>query len=123
MKHMQEAIASLVDEKEPMPEWAKDMAEEIAEIKLLLGLMVRQNSEKRKRNFIRKLRKRLKAEPNSRKYPIVRYAGKEYGVDAQGILFDISNQRTLSAKEAYEIFEFLFENKEELQKYIIGGVV
>jgi len=121
MRHMQEAIASLLeDQNDEIPQWAEKMIEDIEEIKTLLRLQVRQKLEDEKRYFIRRVRRRLRANPKKGVYPVVSYAGDEYGVDAEGMLFCSKTDRALSAKEAFEIFDFLYRNRNRLQEFIKG---
>ncbi len=124
---MQENILSqvekLLSEDANRPEWADEILFELREIKKLLQSQsesVQSRKERRKAffAFINMLRKRMRADIINGTYPEIYYRGRTLGVNLKGYIYDKQTTADLSATEAYEVYRFLFDNRENLEKYI-----
>ena len=70
-------------------------------------------------NFINKLRKDLRADVDKNIYPEIIYNNKKIGVTFNGYLYDKETNNNLRAFEAYEIYDFLYKNRNRLNDFII----
>jgi hypothetical protein len=123
MKDLDAMIERFLEEErrtDGRPAWAEEILEEIVAIRRLLESEKECKRREEYRRFLGKLRKRLRANPARGIYPKIRYGGGEYGVDARGSLYELATQRDLSAREAFEIYEFLFEKRENLWDVVKG---
>ena len=103
------------------PLWAKKILEELAEIKVLLKKRDYKNSYNDKRayySFVSDLRRKLKSDAQNNKYPRIFYNNKYYGISEDGLLYSMHTLNNLPTYKAFEIFEFLYKNKDNLDKYI-----
>ena len=120
-------IQDLLKEESPKtaytnpPLWAKEILQELKEIKTLL----KQNSYKKTKshpqsyyNFVNSLRKRLKIDAKDNKHPRIFYKNSYYGISEDGLLYNMHTLNNLPTSKAFEIFEFLYKNRDSLEKYI-----
>jgi len=102
------------------PSWAKEIIKEIKEIKSLLkkSNYKKTNYKKEYYSFVNNLRKKLKSDVKDNKHPKIYYNNKYYGISEEGLLYNMHTLNNLSTYKAFEIFEFLYKNKNNLDKYI-----
>ena len=76
------------------------------------------NNNRKYYKFINRLRKELKPIPEDNIYPEILYKGRKIGVTKKGYLYDKSTNSNLKVSKAYEIYEFLYKNRDNLNEYI-----
>ncbi len=69
-------------------------------------------------NFINKLRKNLRADVEKNIYPEINFNNRRIGVTFNGYLYDKETNENLKAYEAYEVYDFLYKNKDHLADFI-----
>ena len=123
--HIDEALEKLMqdDKAYEMPDWAVPMNKKIDAIYEAIQALNDIHQEEAYRAFLRQIRRMLRAVPAKRIYPRILYGTMEIGVDKEGRLFDIETGQALSAKEAHDVYAFLFDRRNNLQKYITGAVL
>lgn len=108
-------------ESEEKPQWARDILDELREIKTLLNEHM-QPQIKRATSyndndglyaFIKQFRVSMRADTNKSIYPTFEYQGKNLGVDFKGLLYDKETTRILPRDEAYRVYRYAFDT----QKY------
>jgi calcineurin-like phosphoesterase family protein len=105
------------DEIDTKPKWANEILEELHEIKILL----KKQKDKTKENisqdfysFIQKFRSSMKADVLNNKYPTFYYKNKRLGVDFKGLLYDKETSKILSKDEAYAVYRYAYNNKNNI---------
>jgi hypothetical protein len=108
------------------PAWADEILKELKEIKILIQKSnynkkyYKTSPQKRDYyNFVNNLRKELKKEISNNVYTKIYYQKNYYGINKDGLLYNMHTLKELPTYKAYEIFEFLYNNRENLDKYII----
>lgn len=123
-KSVYEKVEKLYEKKsDPLePTWVKELKVELKEIKMLLKDMQNPRRNKRKNqdyfNFVNELRKRLKANTNAEVYPELEYKGKRIGANFKGLLYDKATTKTLPAQEAFALYEYFYEKKEQIDSFV-----
>ena len=121
-KNIYEEVEKLLKNDDSRPDWADEMLFELREIKKLL----RQIATSRPKNspayyaFVDKLRRRMRADITDGKYPEIHYRGSLLGINFKGFIYDKETTRDLKAHEAFEVYRFLYENRDQLEKYIVS---
>jgi hypothetical protein len=117
-------------EAEERPQWAGKILEELKEVKVLLQeqrellknqptqvhTSYPQNRQKIDReyyNFIKQFRISMKADTKNNNYPTFEYNGRKLGVAFSGLLYDKKDSKTLSRKEAFRVYRYAYEHKDE----------
>jgi len=117
---LKEDKQNLIYTDEP-PNWAKEILQELKEIKILLkkNRYKKTNDNKREYyNFVNTLRKKLRVYVKENKHPRIYYNNRYYGISEEGLLYNMHTLNNLPTYKAFEIFEFLYNNKDNLEKYI-----
>ncbi len=116
-----EQVEKMLKENDTRPEWVDEILFELREIKRLLH-ETKHPSGKKKRDyfrFINKLREELRADLARDIYPEIRYKGKKLGINLKGYIYDKTTTKDLPAHEAFEVYRFLYDNRERLEEYLI----
>ncbi len=97
-----------------------EIKSKVQEIKNLLSTRykARRKKDGQYYRFVEELRGRLYADVERGVYPEIAYRGRRLGVDAKGMVYDKSTQHILPTYEAFEVYDFLYENKNEIADYI-----
>ncbi len=120
-KHIEKLLES---QDSTSDELLKEILIELKEIKLLLkkqNTTLKNNSYFKNQeyyDFINTLRKKLKANINKNIYPEIYYKDKILGIDNRGYLYDKKTTNNLTARDAFEVYKFLFKKRDNLEKYI-----
>lgn len=69
--------------------------------------------------FVNRLRKKLRADIQNNVYPEIRYRGKTLGINFKGHIYDKETTNELPAHEAFGVYRFLYDNRKNLEEYII----
>ena len=123
MQNIHEKIEQLYKTETNTPQWAKEIIKELKEIKTLLKN--RENPRRHKKlnqdyyKFVDKFRQKLTANTNNDIYPEIIYKNRKIGVNFKGFLYDKETQNTLPSLEAFAIYEYFYQKKDEIEKYII----
>lgn len=125
MKNVYEKIEQIYTKREhDEPAWVKEFRAELKEIKTLLKNGIKPPRKKRKSKayfeFVDMLRERLKADTEKGIYPELEYKGKRIGVNFKGFLYDKETTNSLSAQEAFEVYEYFYGRREEIDKFVIS---
>ena len=124
MKNVYEKIEQIYTKKEQdEPAWVEELRRELKEIKMLLKNKAKPFKKKRKSKayfeFVDVLRERLKADTEKEIYPELNYKGKHIGVNFKGFLYDKATTNSLTANEAFEVYEYFYEKREEIDAFIM----
>ena len=124
MKNVYEKIEQIYTKKEhDEPAWVEEFRAELKEIKTLLKSKAQPSKKKRKPKayfkFVDVLRERLKADTQKELYPELNYKGKRIGVNFKGFLYDKATTNSLTANEAFEVYEYFYEKREEIDEFIM----
>lgn len=124
MKNVYDKIEKLYNKEDTTePTWAKELKQEVREIKLLLKNMQSPKRAKRKSKdyftFVNILRERLKADTTKEVYPEVHYKGRRIGANIKGFLYDKATTKSLPASEAFTLYEYFYAKKEQIDSFII----
>jgi len=105
------------------PKWVIELKSELKEIKMLLKDLQNPRRHKRKNQdyftFVNLLRERLKADVDKEVYPEVHYKGKRVGVNIKGHLYDKATTKSLTAQEAFALYEYFYEKKENIDTFVV----
>ena len=104
----------------------KEILYELKEIKKLLSKKEFANTKQKRYNkksqdyydFVYKLRKELRADVNNNKFPEVNFNNQRLGVNYKGWIYDKETTLELPAKEAFKVYEYLYENRDNLDNLI-----
>ena len=98
----------------------RDIKTIVQDIKILLNKKDRGRRKKSREyyRFVEALREKLYADIDKGIYPEISYDGRKLGVDAKGMIYDKSTQHLLPTYEAFEVYDFLYENRKDLADYI-----
>ena len=106
------------------PSWVEEFRAELKEIKSLLKDLQNPRRNRRKNqdyfNFVKELRRRLKADVESGVYPEVVYKGRRIGANNKGFLYDKATTKSLPANEAFALYEYFYAKKEEIDEFVIA---
>ncbi len=69
-------------------------------------------------NFINKLRKDLTPIPEQNIFPQINFKDRHIGVTKNGYLYDKETNAKLKPHQAYEIYEFLYQNRDKLEQFV-----
>lgn len=117
-------VEKLLQDNKSYPQWADEMLHELRQIRKLLEKMQQPKNAKYDKDryayfaFVNKLRKRLRADIANDRYPQIDYQGRELGVNLKGWIYDKATTRELPAHEAFEVYRFLYDHRENLEKYL-----
>jgi hypothetical protein len=109
-------------EADEKPQWAEEILDELREIKHILNEQKKQilhssypqNSYKfdsKYYDFIKKFRALMKPDTVNNNYPTFEYFGRKLGVDHSGLLYDKKDSKTLSKKEAFQVYRYAYEHQ------------
>lgn len=113
-------IEQLFDHTEPsnetMPQWAKELMQEIRSLKQTVASLQRipavKPEEKRHDrsyyDFVKTLRSTLMPNPIDNDYPEVKLDERRLGITNQGLLYDKSTGSTLSREDAFNAYKALY---------------
>ena len=119
MKLQEEIEKLLKNQDNTINDLLEEILKELKEINKTLKEKAKPNYKNRDYyNFINKLRKNLKADVEKNIYPEIKYNNRRIGVTFNGYLYDKETNENLKAYEAYEIYDFLYKNKERLADFI-----
>ncbi len=124
MKNIYEKIEKIYATKQSdEPAWVAELRAELKEIKMLLKTTAKPQRKKRKPkayfDFVNLLRERLKADTIKEVYPELEYKGKRIGVNFKGFLYDKETTKSLTANEAFAVYEYFYAKEEEIDRFII----
>ena len=109
-------------EQENSQDTLKQILKELKEIKKLLQSNQNKQNYKQKPqeyyDFIYKLRKEFKAKIKNNIYPEIIYKNQILGINTKGWIYDKETTLELSAKEAFKVYEYLYENRDILDNLI-----
>ena len=112
-------IYSKKDDKEVL----EQILSELKEIKnLLKDLENPRRNRKANRDyykFVNEFRKKMKPDTTNNIYPEIIYQDRRIGVNFKGHLYDKDTTNTLPKIEAFALYEYFYEKREEIDKYII----
>ncbi len=116
-----EQMEKMLKENDTRPEWVDEILFELREIKRLLQEQHRPKYRKNKDffRFINKLRDDLRADIARDIYPEIIYKGRMLGINLKGYIYDKTTAKDLPAHEAFEVYRFLYDNRERLEEYLI----
>jgi len=102
-------------EDQDRPEWAKEILDELQQIRELL---VEHKSEKRAVDkqfyrFVKEFRESMRADVANNTYPTFYYNQRELGVDFKGLLYDKESLKILSTKEAFKIYKYAYHKQQK----------
>jgi hypothetical protein len=124
LKNIYDKIEKIYTKQESdEPAWVGEFRAELKEIKILLKNRPSPKKKKRKTKayfeFVNVLRERLKADKVNRVYPELEYKGKRIGVNFKGFLYDKATTNSLSANEAFAVYEYFYDKKEQINSFIM----
>jgi len=109
-------------EQENSQDTLKQILKELKEIKKLLQSNQNKQNYKQKPqeyyDFIYKLRKEFRTKIKKNIYPEIIYKNQLLGINTKGWLYDKETTLELSAKEAFKVYEYLYENRDNLENLI-----
>jgi len=112
-------------EQENSQDTLKEILAELREIKKLLSKEYANTKQKRYNkksqeyyDFVYKLRKELRADVNNNKFPEISFNNQRLGINYKGWMYDKETTLELSAKEAFKVYEYLYENRDNLDNLI-----
>lgn len=122
MKNIYEKIDKLY-KKDNQNDILKQILSELVQIKNILKDMENPRRNKKKNqdyfDFVNRFRELMKPDTQNEIYPEVHYKGKRIGVNFKGHLYDKDTTHTLPKIEAFALYEYFYEKKDEIEKYII----
>ena len=68
--------------------------------------------------FVKEFRKKMQPDVDKRIFPEVEYKGVKIGSTTKGFLYEKETSRTLSAQEAFEIYKYFYDRKENIDNLI-----
>ena len=107
-------------ENDDKPIWAVDILNELREIKELLQQTNSKNhndtsySKYKYYDFINKFRTSMRADVDNNIFPYITYNNRKLGVNFKGYLYDIDQSIPLSAKDAYDVYDYVYKNKPQI---------
>ena len=110
-----EKVEKFINSSQNRPIWVDEILFELREIKRLLK---EEKNKKEFYTFVSKLKQRFKDSLVEGREIKISFKQRYYKVDMKGFICEIKSSETLDKKKAFEIFRFLYENKENLDKYI-----
>jgi len=104
------------DDIQEKPLWADELLSELREIKTLLKEQKKEikKIDKNYYEFVKNFRQKMKADIANNIYPTFHYNDREFGVDFKGLLYDKQTQRTLPKNEAFEVYEYAYNHRENI---------
>ena len=131
MSSIYESIDRLYSQKEDItqPQWARELRDELQEIKvLLLELKDSQASKpapKRVKSrdyfkFVETLREKLKRDIPNDIHPELHYQNRRIGINQRGLLYDKERSRVIPRAEAFAIYDYYYEHSDEIDKFIVA---
>ncbi len=122
MDNLKEKIENLVSNQEDTTnDLLLQILQELKKVNINLKRLNKTTNNRKGRdyyNFVNKLRKDLKADIDKNIYPEIRYNNRKIGVTLNGYLYDKTTNENLKAYEAYEIYEYLYKNRDKLGEFI-----
>ena len=105
------------------PAWAKVLYSEILELKNMINNSSKTQYSQNGRNknyldFVKYIRAQLKANPANNYYPEIIYNNKRIGLDINDLLYYKQTSNNLTIEEAFSVFEYLYENRDNLSSYL-----
>ena len=107
-------------ENDDKPVWAVDILNELKSIRVLLEQNNRKVSNTNSSNnneyydFINKFRASMRADVDNDIFPYILYHNRKLGVNFKGYLYDKDKSTTLSSKEAFDVYKYIYENKPKI---------
>jgi hypothetical protein len=121
MQNIYEQVEKLLKEDQSKPAWADEILRELKEIKQLLHSQTKTGSKSDRSDyfaFVKKLRKELRADLINNIYPEIDYQGRKLGINLKGYIYDKATTQDLPAYEAFAVYRFLYEKRDNLDKYL-----
>jgi len=115
--------------QEQRPEWVDELTHELREIKSLLQNLGHQkphyatnykNKNTDYYEFVNALREKLKADTSQERYPELIYKHRHIGADNSGLLYDKSTTKVIPKSEAFEIYRYFYEKRDEIDTLLIA---
>lgn len=111
-------------ESEEKPLWARELQEEMREIKKSLQQLIKyQENRKDLPNkhitnniyytFIKNFRASMSADMMSKESPTFEYLGRKLGINSSGLMYDKKDFTLLPKQEALEIYKYLYKHQNE----------
>jgi hypothetical protein len=121
MDNIYKDIEKLLNPENDRPIWVDEILYELREIKSILTKSQTTTKKIDKADyyeFVKNLRDELKADIANDIYPEILYKGRKYGINFKGFIYDKEDSMDISTNEAFEIYNFLYKNRENLDRYI-----
>ncbi len=123
MESVYEQLDKLLSDNKQRPPWVDEILFELKEIKTLLKKQQDRRYSEDYFKFVENFKKRLKNNLVDGKYPEIYFKGKNYGINLRGFIYDKETSQDIPAKDAFEIYYFLYKNKKNLEKFIKYGII
>ncbi len=98
---------------------------ELEEIKRVLKDMENPRRNRRTNrdyyDFVNYFRERMRADMDKEVFPEVHYHNRRVGVNFKGHLYDKETTNVLPRIEAFALYEYYYEKRDQLESYIIQG--
>jgi len=114
-------VEKMLESEEVRPKWAEEILKELHEIKDLLH----QNTPSKKPyhdrayyKFVNAFREQMRADITQDIYPEINYFGQILGVNFKGFIYDKESTKTLPAHKAFQVYRYLYENQDNIERYI-----
>ena len=122
MKLEEEINKLLQDQDETTTDLLIEILKELKEINKTLKQKLKSTAKKRRDrdyySFINRLRRDLRTDVDKNFSPEIKYNNKQIGVSLDGYLYNKKTNKNLRAFEAYEVFDFLYKNRNNLNEFI-----
>ncbi len=117
-----EQVEQLLTSQTDRPAWADEILFELKEIKRLLQERKPKSRYPKKDKayfaFVNKLREKLRADIQNERYPEIDFHGQSLGINFKGWIYDKKTTEELPAHKAFEVYRFLYDHEDELEKYL-----
>ncbi len=112
--------------KEEKPQWVDELQNELQEIKTLLQKLTKDTikpkpkrvKDRKYYKYVQVLREKMRADVDKGIYPELNYNGKRVGINFGGLLYDKSTSEIIPRVEAFEIYDYFYEKRENLDDFI-----
>jgi len=108
MEDIFDKIEAIFSVEEDTPKWANEILEELKEIKKDLKSQQTKinNIDKNYYEFIKYLRKRLRADVQNDYYPTLIYNNKRYGINFDGLIYDKQDLKVIRDRFVFCVNDF-----------------
>ena len=112
-------VEKLLSSEDDRPKWADEILYELREIKSVLkNRNQKEPRDKAYFKFVNELRKKMRASIAVDNYPEIYYNNRVLGINFKGWIYDKENTKVLPAQEAFEVYKFLYNQRNNIDKFI-----